>query len=393
VKVLLIDPSLYTPPYDGALADALGRRGHDVTLLARRPRPTDPPVGPNVRVEPMFYRDGEWLGSRAVLRQVTKGLEHVSDLSRLRWLVREWRPDVVHWQWPSLPLIDAQALRVLRRYAPQVVTVHDGRVFKSKTGLRRLMGFGWGRFVNGADAVIAHVEATRESLTRLGVPGERISIVPHPVFPRPRCTAHGDAREPRVAGHPLRALYFGRLSDDKGIDVLAAALERLGPEVRLHVEVCGPVIGEDLRVHAAVERLSRLANATLETRFVPEDELDRRLRGTDLVVLPHREVDASGVLMKALGYDVGIVASDVRAFREVLQGTDGARLFRSDDAGDLARVLAELAARPEQAARMRAAVAQLRTHALSWSRAAELTESVYARVLTRRADAPAMGAA
>jgi hypothetical protein len=42
---------------------------------------------------------------------------------------------------------------------------------------------------------------------------------------------------------------------------------------------------------------------------------------------------------------------------------------------------------------MRAAVAQLRTHALSWSRAAELTESVYARVLTRRADAPAMGAA
>jgi glycosyltransferase involved in cell wall biosynthesis len=392
VKVLLIDPSLYTPPYDGALADALGRRGHDVTLLARRPRPTDPPIGSNVRVEPMFYRDGEWLGSWALLRQVTKGFEHVSDLSRLRWLVRESRPDVVHWQWPSLPLLDAQALRMLRRYAPQVVTVHDGRVFKTKTGLRRLMGFGWGRFVNGADAVIAHVEATRESLTRLGVPGERISIVPHAVFARPRRPAR-EVHEPRAPGHPLRALYFGRLSDDKGIDVLTAALERLAPEVRLHVEVCGPVIGEDLRVHRAVERLSRLPHVALETRFIPEDELDRRLRGADLVVLPHREVDASGVLMKALGYDVGIVASDVRAFREVLHGTAAARLFRSDDAEDLARVLTELAARPEQVESMRAAVVQLRTHALSWARAAELTESVYARVLTQRADAPAMGAA
>lgn len=393
MKVLLVDPSLYTPPYDGALAEALARRGHEVTLLARRPRPTDPPVGANVRVEPLFYRDGEWLGSWAVLRQLTKGLEHVSDLSRLRWLVRDLRPDVVHWQWPSLPLVDAQALRLLRRHAPQVVTVHDGRVFKSKAGLRRLMGFGWGRFVNAADALIAHVDATRESLTRLGVPPERIAIVPHPVFARPRRAAGDGAPDARTPGAPLRALYFGRLSDDKGIDVLAAALERLDRDVRLHVEVCGPVIGEDRRVHEAVARLSRLPHVTLETRFVPEDELDRRLRGTDLVVLPHREVDASGVLMKALGYDVGIVASDVRAFREVLNATPGARLFRSDDAADLARVLAGLAADPGAVERMRAEIGHLRTHALSWTRAAELTESVYARVLTRRADAPAMGAA
>ena len=393
MKVLLVDPSLYTPPYDGALADALTRRGHEVTLLARRPRPTDPPVGGNVRVEPLFYRDGEWLGSWAVLRQLTKGLEHVSDLARLRWLVRELRPDVVHWQWPSLPLLDAQALRLLRPYAPQVVTVHDGRVFKSKAGLRRLMGLGWSRFVNAADALIAHVDATRESLLRLGVEPARIAVVPHPVFARPRRTPAAAPAERREPGRPLRALFFGRLSDDKGVDVLAAALERLGPDARLHVDVCGPVIGEDRRVHAAVSRLSQLAHVSLETRFVPEDELDRRLRATDLVVLPHREVDASGVLMKALGYDVGIVASDVRAFREVLHGTAGARLFRSEDAGDLARVLSGLAASPADVARMQAEVAHLRTHALSWTRAAELTEAVYARVRTRRADAPAMGAA
>jgi glycosyltransferase involved in cell wall biosynthesis len=393
VRVLLVDPSLYTPPYDGALAQALGRRGHEVLLVARRPRASDPPLGEGVTLDPLFYRDGEWLGRYAVLRQLTKGLEHASDLARLRWFVREWRPDVVHWQWPSLPLFDAAALGLLRRHAPQVVTVHDGRVFKTKSGLRRLMGVGWGRFVNAADAVIAHVESTRESLARLGVPAARVSIVPHPVFPRPRLHGGDAIRESRGAAHPLRALYFGRLSDDKGVDVLAEALVRLGPDAPLRVEVCGPVIREDARVHRALAQLSRLPTVSLETRFVPEEELDARLRGTDLVILPHREVDASGVLMKALGYDVGIVASDVRAFREVLQAGEAARTFAAGDPGALARVLAALAADRDAVERMRAGTAAVRTHALSWARAAELTESVYARVVRGRADEPAVGTA
>jgi phosphatidylinositol alpha-mannosyltransferase len=94
--------------------------------------------------------------------------------------------------------------------------------------------------------------------------------------------------------------------------------------------------------------------------------------------------------MKALGYDLGIVASDVRAFREVLDGTAAARLFRTEDPADLARTLAELAADRAAVEAMRAATLQLRSWALSWPRAAELTEGVYERVLRARAGAPAL---
>jgi glycosyltransferase involved in cell wall biosynthesis len=388
VKVLLVDPSLYTPPYDGALARALQDRGHEVTLVGRAPRATDPPLGPGVRLEPLFYRAGERVPRIPALRQVAKGVEHAADLARLRRYVRAVKPDVVHWQWPSLPFLDAHALRAMRAVAPQVVTVHDGRVFKAKAGLRRVMGFGWGDFVGAADAVVAHVGTTRDALGRLGVDADRIRIVPHPVFARPAGT-----RRPVTGAHPLRAIYFGRISDDKGIDVLAAALERLASAASappLHVTVCGPLIREDRRAAEAVERLCRLPFVTVDTRFVPEDDLDHRIEASDLVILPHREVDASGVLMKALGYDVGVVASDVRAFREVLDGTSAARLFRADDPAHLANVLSTLAADRDAVERMRAATVQLRTWALSWPRAAELTEAVYDRVLRARAGAPAL---
>lgn len=383
MNVLMIDPSLYTPPYDGALGAALRARGHRVSLVGRRPRPTDPPLGGDVALVPLFYRAAERIRGPAPVRQLAKGVEHRLALARLARLVAAERPDVVHWQWPSLPWLDAGALARLAELAPQVVTVHDARVFKAKTGLRRAMGLGWPRFVAGADVVIAHVEATRRTLATLGVDPARVQIVPHPVFARPDGGAPRPPRPPRPAGAPVRALFFGRLADDKGVDVLAGALEQVSRPGRWEVRVAGPRVREDARTAAALERLARLPHVRLDVGFLPEPELDAALAATDLVILPHREVDASGALMKALGYDVGVVAADVPGFAEVLAGRDCARLFRAGDAADLARVLDELEARPALIAALAAGTARVRDGALSWARAAELTEHAYVRAQAR----------
>jgi hypothetical protein len=60
---------------------------------------------------------------------LTKGAEHVVDMSRLVRRLRRFRPDVVHFQWCSIPLVDLAALRRIRRFAPVVLTVHDVNLF------------------------------------------------------------------------------------------------------------------------------------------------------------------------------------------------------------------------------------------------------------------------
>jgi glycosyltransferase involved in cell wall biosynthesis len=386
MKVLLVDPSLYTPPYDGALAGALRDRGHEVKIAGRPLRPTDPPLGDDrIAVEPVFYRRGERLRARrgdGTVVKLAKAAEHAVDLGRLRALVREWQPDVVHWQWPSLPFLDAGAMRTLRAYSPQVATVHDAHVFKQKQGVGRAMSLGWARFLRAADGVIVHVAATRDTIVGLGIPEERIAIVPHGIFARP--TTAGAAAPP--ADGRLHCAFFGRLSADKGIDVLAAAAARLPAEAarRIVLHVCGPVIAGDPRVADAVATLERTPCVQLLPRFVTEAELDTLLASSHLAVFPHREVDASGALMKALGYDVGVLASDVRAFREVLGTSAGVRWFRREDAGDLAAELASLASDPDAVSRMQADVGALRRTALSWAHAAATSESVYRRLLDLR---------
>lgn len=376
MKVLVVDPSLYTPPYDGALCGALLARGHDVTLVGRPPRPTDPPLGAAVPVVPLFYADsearraaegdGRWL-------KVRKAFEHVGDVRRLVEYVRATRPDVVHWQWPSLPWIDAGAVEALQPAVAQVATVHDANVFHQH-GLARLRAVGWTRFLRAADRLIAHLATTRQALQALGIDGGRVAIVPHGIFP-------AEAAGPRATGGDgrLHAVAFGRLTRDKGIDVLAGALARLQPATRERIlfHVAGPVPVGDRASQAVVDSLRGLQHVRVRNEFVPEAELNALLRAADVGVFAHREVDASGALMKALAYDLAVVASDIPAFVELFGGTRAARHFRAGDPDALAAALDALAADPGEIARLKAATGSLRAAELSWPSVAERTERVY----------------
>src|SRR3954451_23299124 len=96
VRVHLVDPSAFTPPYDRALAAALARAGDDVTLITSRFDYGDVPPADGFAVDERFYRRATTVGtpgSRA--RRLAKLAEHVPDMvAYARGPAR--RADVVH---------------------------------------------------------------------------------------------------------------------------------------------------------------------------------------------------------------------------------------------------------------------------------------------------------
>ena len=56
LRVSLVDPSAFTPPYDRSLAAALARAGADVELLTSRFLYGPVPAAAGYRVEECFYR-------------------------------------------------------------------------------------------------------------------------------------------------------------------------------------------------------------------------------------------------------------------------------------------------------------------------------------------------
>src|ERR1044071_7810168 len=103
MKVQLVDPSAFTPPYDRALAAglaragagaALARPGAEVELLPSRFLHGPVPAAEGYRVEEAFYSRSAARGLDAPARLSFKATEHLPDMLRFRRRASD--ADVVH---------------------------------------------------------------------------------------------------------------------------------------------------------------------------------------------------------------------------------------------------------------------------------------------------------
>src|SRR3954454_4705122 len=205
MHVTVVDPPAYTPPYDHALCTALAARGHDVELATAAFRYADLP-------EPGGYRRTECFYRHAGSSSAAKALSHPFDMVRLGRGVARGPAGIAHFQWLPLPLVDRVAVRAFPR--PRVLTAHDLRPREAGALTQRA----WRGLLRDMDAVVAHSEAGREDLARLGAPAKRIHVIPHGAFEHLAAGAGDAALDPAVGdlnGHRV-VLFFGLLRPYKG---------------------------------------------------------------------------------------------------------------------------------------------------------------------------------
>jgi glycosyltransferase involved in cell wall biosynthesis len=358
VRVHLIDPSGDVIPYDHALAGALARRGLEVELVTSRfvhgPRPV--PIG--YSVSESFYRLATRLGDRAPRRRrAVKLAEHVPDM--LRYRRRAAAADVRHFQWLPVERIDAHLLPAAR---PCVLTMHN--VIRREAVDLRL--------AKRMDAVIVHTTRGAELLGGR----DNVHVIPHGAFEH--LTRQADERplppELATVERPV-VLYFGVVRPYKGVDVLVEAFQQV-EDAELWV------VGRPLGV--SMERLRRLAppgRVRFVERYVTDAELPAFFRRADVVVLPHRNVDVSGVLFTGLAFGKAMVMSDVGGFRELVAEHGAGLLVPPGDSEALAGAITGLLADPEGRRRLEEAASAAASGPYSWDHIAQQTEAVYERVL------------
>jgi glycosyltransferase involved in cell wall biosynthesis len=119
----------------------------------------------------------------------------------------------------------------------------------------------------------------------------------------------------------------------------------------------------------------------LVPRFVSDPELAAVLRRADVVTLPYREIDQSGVLYAALGLGRPLLLSAVGGFPEVA-GQGAAQLVAAGDPAALHTALAELLADPERRATLAAAAARVAATTYSFDAVARRHIELYGMLST-----------
>jgi phosphatidylinositol alpha-mannosyltransferase len=338
------------------LAMALGDHGHDVSVLA----PADDPG-----TLPTWVADG---GRPIAVRyngSVARLSFGVKATRRVRGWIRDGDFDVVHVHEPVAPSLSILALWVAR--GPLVATWH------SSHDRSRIMSAGYyvGQVamekVRGRIAVSE--DARRTMVAHLG--GDAV-LIPNGV----RVSAFASTeRLPDMADDRPRALFLGRMDEPrKGLDVLWEALpDVLDAVPDLEVLVAGPGDVDDARdeMPAGVGHCVRFLG-----RISDEDKA-RALRSVDVYVAPHTGGESFGiVLVEAMAAQAAVLASDLPAFRRVLEDGRSGRLFANHSPEGLAAGLVELLGDPGlRAAYVREADRRVRE--FDWDKVVDRVIAVY----------------
>jgi glycosyltransferase involved in cell wall biosynthesis len=270
-------------------------------------------------------------GGVPVTPVVIPGRHYLKELRQVTDVLQRAAPDIVHTHGYRSDLIAGRAART--QGLKTVSTVHGftGGDWKNRL-YERLQSRAFRRF----DAVVAVSRPLVARLTGQGVPPERIHLIPNgwggSAPPLDRTEARrllGIAPDEFVVG------WVGRLSREKGADVMLAALPKIPAPTSVSI------LGEGRefnRLQAQAESLG----ITERVRWhgtIPG--ADRMYRAFDLFALSSRTEGTPISLFEAMAAGVPIVATAVGGVPDVIRDHE-ARLVPAESPDELARAIVDL---------------------------------------------------
>jgi glycosyltransferase involved in cell wall biosynthesis len=352
------------------LADLQLGAGHEVAFFGmdhpeNPPRPYQEHFRPYAQLEPPPDGVGRRLAAAAQMVYSPAGRKGIDRL------VRSFRPDVAHLHNIYHQLSPSVLRPLAERGIPAVLTLHDyklicpsyqlldhGQVCEACLGghfhhavLRRCKDGSL-----GASTVVA-VESALHRLTRAygsvgvfispsrflagklrqaGVYPDRLEVLDHFV------DTATIAAKPAPGG---QIVFAGRLSSEKGVDVLLEAVARLGRGAELDVAGDGPE-------RARLEALA-LQHAPGQVRFhgrIPKSRLLDLVRSAAVVAVPSRwHENQPMVVLEAFACGVPVVTTDLGGLPELIEPERDGKVVPADQPGALADALRGLLADRDRA--------------------------------------------
>jgi phosphatidyl-myo-inositol alpha-mannosyltransferase len=342
------------------LAEALIGLGHEVSVLAPADEDAELPpyVVPAGRAVPLPYN-----GSVARI-----AFGPVSTARVRRWLSRG-QFDVLHVHEPMTPSLSL--LAVLSARGPVVATFHTSitrsRALSAAQGLLQMVS-------EKITARIAVSELARRTQVE-HLDGGAVEI-PNGVAVAKFASA---APLPGWPGEGGSVGFLGRFTEPrKGFTVLRTAFVTLARErAGLRLLVAGPGDPDDLYGEFPAD----LRDRVVFLGRVSEQDKARMLRSVDVYVAPNTGGESFGmILTEAMAAGVAIAASDLDAFRRVLDGGRTGALFPTSDADALTASLRDLLDDPERRDEL-AERAQVAVAAFDWPIVANRVLEVYATAI------------
>lgn len=358
------------------LARHLAGLGARVTVVAPRM------AGSDLLDEPVAFRSGPGVAALRVLRfprvplYFTAANEFRAQPVRRELRLRDLAPDVVHAHSPEALLL---AESFAAEGVPVVYTSHSVIKHETQHGDnpdRAAACARQERLYAVADVIVAATRAERNVIASFYPAfAHKVRVLPNGIDVQPP--------PPRAASGKGRLLFIGRLSREKGLQYLLAALPLIAaacPGAYLDV------VGGGREFEFLLGDLIRFLGVEERVRFHGWVErgasMRRWLAEADVVVVPSTREAFGLVALEAMSAGVPLVASRVGGLAEILDDRVATLVPEADPHALAAAVIGVLA--DPAAARRKAKIARRRVLRFDWARIARRTLRLYERLLAGR---------
>jgi glycosyltransferase involved in cell wall biosynthesis len=203
------------------------------------------------------------------------------------------------------------------------------------------------RILRRVDAVITVIEESRERVAGLGIPRERISVVPNTASAEREAIPIDREITDRYRGRFVVS-YVGGFSTHRGLDVTIRALPRLRDAIP---DLLLVLVGDRNRPYR--EYLERLIGSlgcgdmVDMTGWQPFEKIWSYIDASDVCLVPHARNPHTDTTIphKVFQYMMvskPVIVSDCRPLERIIRDSGAGLVFRYDDPADLAAKILEL---------------------------------------------------
>jgi glycosyltransferase involved in cell wall biosynthesis len=194
-----------------------------------------------------------------------------------------------------------------------------------------------GTYRKCVDLFLAPSQFVRDKFVEHGWDGEKFEVLQHFQEIHPIAKPQRDG--------PL--LYFGRLSEEKGVDDLLRSMQQI-PQMRLIVAGEGPQRVQLQQLAASL----RLRNVEFVGQ-VGKAQRDSLIAQSQFTVLPSHAYETLGkTILESFSEGRAVVASDMGSRRELITEGETGMLYRTGDVDHLAKTIVAMHDNPELTANM-----------------------------------------
>lgn len=359
MKVVFIEPAGAggIAHYTYCLASALAKAGVECEIVTSR-RWNFSPIPAKLHVYHLFR------GIQTNPIQVIK----------LAWHLRRSNA-IIHWQGVARP----QVLLALMRLAPfkqlpWVYTVHN--VFPHETKPVTIQTFE--EIYKYMQGLIFHTQYSQK-LFQFHFPsihGKQV-VIPHGEYGF-LDNPPSERKYYSIEKKQNSLLFFGNIRPYKGLDVLLNAMAQVVEDFpQIHLTIAGQPLEPFDRYQALIEANKINQHIGLRLGYIPDEDIPDLFHSANIVVLPYRDIDQSGVLLLALAMGNAVVASNTGGMAEVIKDGETGLLVPPNDTEQLTQAIIHLLKDPQKTERLGKAGKEDVTQRFSWDSIAHQTIEFY----------------